>query len=250
MTAIIISASVLLWPGTVFDVKPIAARSSPQLPDLVMAPFDVMPGFSHGIPLIRFPATIGNLGDGEFAITARRTAPWTDDWVVRQRISEAGGGFSSTRTEATLVFAGDQHNHWHVAGLESHRLERVDTGEVVGQVLKQGFCPFDTNHLAPELPGSPAAAVYPEFHCGTWFAVSLRLGISVGWGDEYPWNLLQQQISVEGLEPGRYRVVEVADPFDWFEELDETNNVSWVEFDFEMHDILPDIEIVGRSPEH
>jgi subtilase family serine protease len=43
---------------------------------------------------------------------------------------------------------------------------------------------------------------------------------------------------------GRYRIVQVADPNNLFEELDETNNETSIEIDFEMSGIIPKIEVV------
>ena len=246
--AIIVSVGSLLGPGAAFEPQPLAQRVQPLLPDLIMAPIeDVNPGYSAGAPLLRFAATIANVGAGDFQVAARRASPWSDDWAVSQRVQEAGGGFTERLTPADLVFGGDEHNHWHVEGLEAHRLERADTGEVVGQVLKQGFCAYDTDSYRPDLPRAPQAAYYPESGCGGMFAIGLRLGVSIGWADKYQWDFLEQKIDLTGLPPGRYRIVQVADPFDWFEELDETNNETWVEIDFEMHGIIPSIEVVERA---
>ena len=49
------------------------------------------------------------------------------------------------------------------------------------------------------------------------------MGLSVGWGDEYPWHLFEQEIDISFPE-GRYRLRATADPFGWFDELDEANN--------------------------
>ena len=38
-------------------------------------------------------------------------------------------------------------------------------------------------------------------------------------------------MELTGIPDGRYRIREIADPFNWFDELDETNNETWVEVD-------------------
>ena len=246
--AIIVSVGSLLGPGAAFEPQALPQRRDPLLPDLIMTPIeDVNPGYSAGAPLLRFGATIANVGAGDFLAAARRPAPWSDDWAVSQRVQEAGGGFTERMTPGDLVFGGDEHGHWHVVALESHRLARVDTGEVVGQVLKQGFCPYDTDVYRPDLPRAPRAPFYPESGCGGRFAIALRVGVSVGWGDEYAWDLIEQKVDLTGVPAGRYRIVQIADPFNLFEELDETNNETWVEIDFEMQGIIPSIKVVDRA---
>ena len=249
VVAIVLSVSSLLGPGLTIEPQPLSRRVEPLLPDLVMAPIgDISAGYLEGAPLLRFAATIVNVGAGDFLVAARRPTPWSDDWAVNQRIQEAGGGFTERLTPGDLVFGGDKHNHWHVAGLEAHRLEQVDTGEVVAQVFKQGFCPFDTDAYRIDLPRAPGAATHPESGCGGRYATGLRAGVSVGWGDEYPWDMLEQRIDLSDLPDGRYRIVEVADPFNWFEELDETNNETWVEISVTVNAGIPTIEVLKRAP--
>ena len=248
LMAIAVSLGWLLGVGALLGGQAQEDRRRPLLPDLVMAPIvDVNPGYSAGAPLLRFSATIGNVGAGDFLLAARRVAPWTDHWTITQRVQEADGGFTERPTPGGLVFSTDQHDHWHVEDLEIHRLERVDTGEVVGQVLKQGFCPYDTDPLRPDLPRAPETAFYPEDGCGGRFTVALRVGVSVGWGDEYSWDFIEQKVDLTGLPAGRYRIVQIADPNNWFEELDETNNETSIEIDFEMSGIIPKIEVVEPS---
>ena len=115
-------------------------------------------GTSGNRPYLRFGATIQNLGAGDFMLAARRSWPVSDDWAVTQRIAEAGGGFTERATGAGMIWGGDRHDHWHVRAVEAHRLERVDTGEVVAEVVKQGFCFFDVDVVKPPVAGAPEKA--------------------------------------------------------------------------------------------
>jgi hypothetical protein len=63
------------------------------------------------------------------------------------------------------------------------------------------------------------------------------MGLSVGWGDIYRWDLPGQYINVTGLSPGRYRLEGVADPSDWFKEKDNTNNSTWVDLQLTRTDV-------------
>ena len=53
------------------------------------------------------------------------------------------------------------------------------------------------------------------------------MGLSVGWGDEYPANFAFQWIDISTLPPGDYTVQARADEQNWYVESDETNNCAW-----------------------
>ena len=127
--------------------------------------------------------------------------------------------------------------------MEAHRLQHVDTGTVVGEVLKQGFCPFDVEPFG-DVADAPTVPVYAESGCGTRFDTRLDIGISRGWADIYPWDMLEQQISVAGIPNGRYRILEIADPGNLFAETDETNNETSVLVDIELLGGVPKVTIV------
>src|SRR6476659_897086 len=97
--------------------KPLAVAVDPVLPDLTMVPItEVEGGFrDDGTPIIRFPATIANIGAGDFEAVAKRSWLGGDDWSVVQRIHERTSGFTERATTGTLVYAGDRHDHWHIA---------------------------------------------------------------------------------------------------------------------------------------
>jgi hypothetical protein len=233
------------------DPPPLGQPIEPLLPDLVMAPVEqLVPGLplAGGIHPLQFPATIVNIGKGDFLVEATRSWPWTDDWVVNQRIQDATGGYSERSTPATLILGGDEHGHWHVKGVEDQTLERVDTGEVVARPEKIGFCFYDTTHPYPELPGSPPEVRYQGTACEGPFTTGQVTGLSVGWADVYPHGLPEQRVFIQDLPEGRYRLRQVADPDDEFAESDETNNESWVEFDLYWVAGLPVVEIAGHGP--
>jgi hypothetical protein len=251
VSAIVVVAGVAGYLGT-RGPTPLPNSVHPLLPDLVMAPIEVaMGGLQEltGDPVVRVEATIVDRGAGDFLTSARRDVPWSNDWTVYQRIAEAGGGFTERATPAELLFAGAPHSHWHIQNMEAHRLERIDTGEILHQVIKQGFCPYDTDQEFPDLPGSPAQPVHLEPDCeGPAWTTSLTMGVSVGWGDKYPWHMIEQSIDIAGVPDGRYRIREIADPSDWFRESDETNNETWVDVDIVTSGGIPTVTVTGRAP--
>ena len=233
------------------DTPPLEASAEPLLPDLIMEPIKrLKPGdpLEGGAQSLRFPATIVNVGAGDFLLESTRSWPWTDDWKVTQRIQDATGGYSNHPTTASLVHGGDGHNHWHVRGVEAHTLERVDTGEVLRKLVKLGFCFYDTDYLYPELPRSPTEEQYLGEACEGPFTTGQVVGLSVGWGDLYPEALPEQRIDIEGLPAGRYRLRQVADPDNEFVELDETNNETWVDFDLTWSGDAPSVTIGAHGP--
>ena len=228
---------------------PLAAPVEPQYPDLGMAPLtNILVGHEQGGAIyLRFSASIVNVGDDDLLVAAHRTMPFGNDWRVWQRVNDATGGYSERLTDATLEFAGDAHEHWHVARAEAHQLETME-GEVVASLVKTGFCFFDNLDYSPASPGAPPDVVHRAAACGERFHRDISMGLSVGWGDEYPWYLLGQTINITDIPAGRYRLRAIADPADWFVETDEANNDTWTVVDLKTIDGALQVEVVEQGP--
>lgn len=245
----ILAIGAFLVLGSPGQPKPNPERVSPLLPDLTMAPITYVDGAFAGEdahPTLRVGGTIENRGVGDFILNARRSWPVSDDWVVYQQVQEEGGGFTEQATGAGLVWGTDQHEHWHVAAVEIHRLERIDTGEVLAEIQKQGYCFFDVDTVKPLLPNTPEKAVYLEKACEGRISTSLTVGLSIGWADIYPYDMYQQHIDLSNIPDGTYRLREIADPYGWFEESDETNNETWVDVKITKSGLVPKVEIVSE----
>ena len=139
----------------------------------------------------------------------------------RQRVRAA--------TPATLVWGGHGHNHWHVRLGASYRLFRSGATTPVRTYAKVGYCFFDQIPFRPSLPQAPRVPVFPADTCGGKERLKLEMGVSPGWADPYSWTLPDQRIDVTGLPDGRYRLLAIADPHNWFRESDERNNETWVD---------------------
>lgn len=229
----------------------LGAPVNPILPDLVMGPIEEVRGGLEeftGNPVVRVEATIVNKGVGPFLVSARRDFPWSEHWTVYQQLLESAGGRSESKTAADLIFTGAPHAHWHVLNMEAHRLERQDTGEVLSEVIKQGFCPYDTDPYYPDRAGAPANPAFLESDCeGPAWVTSLKMGVSIGWGDKYPWHMVEQSIEIGGVPDGTYRIREIADPFNWFLESDETNNEAWVDVEIDNSTGIPAVRVVDTA---
>ena len=202
-------------------------------PDLRMAQIPDVTINNTGSQLqLRFSATIVNVGSGPMELFASRSTA-ASGFAVSQRVYDTDGGSTLLPVGgASLVWGGDGHSHWHIRDLENYELDRLDNGSKVGTGEKSGFCFFDTTAFRLSLPGAPANQVYtPGTVCGAndQSATSLKMGISVGWGDRYGTNLPDQYIDVTDLNSGNYRLVATADAGGQFTESDENNNTTWVD---------------------
>jgi len=228
---------------------PLAAPVEPRYPDLGMAPLSslLVGEDPDGRTFLRFSATLVNVGSGPLLVAAHRPFPFDDDWRVVQRVEDAAGGYSERETEARLLFAGDAHAHWHVVGAEAHQLETLD-GEILGGLVKSGFCFFDNVDYATDLPGAPIQATHASAECGLEFDRDIAMGLSIGWGDEYQWYLLDQTIEISAVPDGRYRLRAIADPADLFKETNEANNDTWTVVDLTTVDGRRRVDSVEQGP--
>jgi hypothetical protein len=182
-----------------------------------------------GRKLLRFTAIIVNNGAGPLELSGSRpdtASPMT----VTQRIYEDDGSYIDVPTAASMVYAGDGHDHWHVENLESYVLTYANGSTTLRRGAKVGFCFRDSVAHDLSLPGAPQTAVYtyartcarnqPE-------ALAVLEGLSVGWGDRYAYSVAYQWIDVTGLADGTYRVRAVAEPKHLFSETSTTDNVTW-----------------------
>jgi len=208
----------------------VAAAASDVPPDLGMARVtDVrLNRTSTGRRLLRFSTTIVNVGAGPFELRGAWD-PVQQRWVVTQEITDTTGAQHSVVTDASLMFGGDGHNHWHVHDLLAANLIRLDNGSKVGTSAKLGFCFWDNAEYRLSLPGAPAAPVYGPAGCGISDSTVVSMGLSVGWGDTYPYTLPDQYVDITNLTPGRYRLSVVADANQLFVEQNESNNGTWVD---------------------
>lgn len=234
-----VAAVGVLWTAPI-------AIAQERLPDLGMARLsDITVRNEDGRRLLRYTATIVNVGAGQFELVSNRSSTIDPFGPGRQRIYNATGGFREVSTPTSFVFGGDGHWHWHVRDLETADLTRTDNGSKVGTGAKRGFCFFDNRAYRTSLPGAPATAQYLIAGCGSSSSLALRMGLSVGWGDAYYWNLPDQYVDITGLGPGRYRLSVVADADNWFVESDNANNGTWVDLQIKRN---RQVRVVAYGP--
>jgi hypothetical protein len=206
-------------------VLPASARAADMLPDLTMQkPSDVSTEvLPDGRKVLRYSAVILNVGDGPFELSMSRPDS-ASEFVIGQRLdSDQGRLLAPTRAEAHWSDGTDGHHHFHVSSLETGVLTDPRTGEQ-RMLAKHGFCFMDTSPLRGN---DTSARVYTPSGCGygspeSW--LSLTMGLSVSWKDEYFASFPGQFIDVTGLPSGRYALSVSVNTELGFLEKDYTNN--------------------------
>lgn len=188
-----------------------------------------------GRKLLRYTAVIVNAGTGPFEVHGDR-ADTSAAMTVTQRIYDSSAtGHHDIATAATMFYAGDGHNHWHLRDLETGELIRPDNGVKVGTLAKHGFCFYDNVAWRLSLTGAPQSPFYTN--CGNASSLHIVPGLSIGWGDKYPWSIAFQYIDITGLANGRYRLQTGASTSLGFQESNLSNNSSWVEIRLANHSV-------------
>ena len=205
------------------------ASAHDLMPDLGMARLSDfrIDKLSGGRRVLRYSTTIVNVGTGAFELHGVRTS--ASEMSAAQRIFNSDGAFRDVVTPGTLVFGGDGHNHWHVNHLETSDLVKLDNGNRSATGAKRGFCFWDNVAFRLTLPSAPQNVAYRSTGCGGIDSSTVAMGLSVGWGDEYPATLPDQYIDITNVTPGHYRLSVTADAQNWFAETNEANNTTWVD---------------------
>ena len=235
-----------------------APEGQPLLPDLTpVPPVDVRTTFKDGSTVLRFSSTLVNVGEGDFVLRATRQSTVLErlsaQWVVEQEVEYSINGGELIPTDAAMVWGGDGHDHWHIERVASYRLVPLDdNGDPVDDKSnmvdsKVGFCFFD--HSLHNDSG-PEEAVFSVHACGDLDDREIRMGMSPGWADMYPFTLPGQSINIDGLPDGNYRLWAEADAAQWFDEVSRDNNLTWVDLEISTRDDgLRRARLIGVGPE-
>jgi hypothetical protein len=216
------------------------------LPDLAMAPLDDFHIETvNGRRLLRFTAMMINVGDGHFELRGSRentSQPMTMSQVIYQTTSRTSPIAQQLVTDAVAKYSGDGHNHWHVQ--EMMRYDMWGAGGAF-RGAKVGFCFLDSDPWNLSLPGE-VGPYYRGSTCSTNPSIlSNRMGISVGWGDEYEYFLAWQWVDITGVVGGTYTVRAKVDPYAFFLEKDETNQCAWARVAFTTRSTA--VSVQGRG---
>jgi Lysyl oxidase len=203
------------------------ASASDLLPDFAMGKITTVQINTTKLPghkLLQYNSLIVNIGTGPFEIAGSRPSTTTPTMAAAQDVYQSVGGYRSIPTSDVI---GYQSGEWRLQDLESGWLETVGGGNVAA-LAKHWYCPGDDVHHLPNLPGSPSTAVYPG-QCGKGQSslLSIVLGISVGWADNYTPSDAKQWIDITNVPNGIYYLYAQADPNGYFTEANKSNNTTW-----------------------
>ena len=211
-----------LWPPA---TSPVAAGTD-RLPDLRMAPLaNFYTENSGGERRLRFRTIMTNEGTGPLEVRGRRDNLGQPHLTTRQAIYDSSGNVRLMNSRALMEYAVDGHDHWHIQGVMLYQM--WSASGAVRRGTKVGFCFLDSYRYNLGLPGAPQSPVYPERVCGDRGDLANRMGLSVGWGDDYPANFAYQWIDITTLPPGDYTVQARADEQNWYLESNESNNCAY-----------------------
>jgi hypothetical protein len=201
---------------------------------------------------IGFASAVDNLGAGPLLVDGRRDS--TDDpQMDAEQVVELSDG--STRTYPGVgkleYVQSETHQHWHLLDFDRYELRGLD-GEPARPDQKTGFCLGDRYDATPGRlpPGKPVAPQLTD-ECGRNEPdlLTLREGISVGYGDDYDPHLEGQYIDITGLPAGRYELVHHVNADRSLRESDYSNNAASILIEIgwpDGQDARPRIDVVAR----
>lgn len=196
----------------------------------MVPPFDFRIVFTReGRRLLRFSTVIVNVGRGPFQLYGYDADGATigDILSVRQQIKRSDGTFVSRATTATMAWASDGHDHWHVTGYQKFKLQNLNA-RTLGAGAKTGFCSLDSYRYGSTKPSFYDAE---RFICQVGPTGTVLMGTSRRWGDIYRYDIAYQWVDITGLPNGDYKLKAIADPpfgtGGRFRESNETNNRGW-----------------------
>lgn len=196
-----------------------------------------------------FESAAGNRGDGPLTLVAERRGRQRPTMALVQQVRRSDGGVRSIPLGATLRYVrSPTHAHWHL--LHFMRYELRGEGGRPLRDRKTGFCLGDRYRLGLALERAVRSARYTE-ECGKGEPglLSLRVGISVGWGDDYKPHLEGQEFDVTDLPAGQYVLVHRVNPQRILLESDYGDNVSSLAFELTWpagRARAPKIDVIAR----
>ncbi len=201
-----------------------AQQSEFLLPNLQAFPaydIQVVENFG-GVVELRFSVSTWNSGQGPLELVAGAVERGKQN--VRQRTYREDGSYEESLAGRFVWHQG--HDHFHLEDYALYTLQAIQ-GKSKRSSSKTSFCLMDTDLIDGQLPGAPNSPAYAN--CGNFFQ-----GISVGWADEYGYQLPGQSIELTNLKDGNYRLLIEADPRDRLLETDDSDNTSCVLLDISV----------------
>ncbi|HJT63222.1 MAG TPA: lysyl oxidase family protein [Candidatus Limnocylindria bacterium] len=223
-------ASPALTPDLPPSVDPTPVPTPPipadaLLPNLVMEPLaEWRVEFRNDRRLLRVTTIFSNYGVGAMELTGSRADTSQPTMSMTQIVHLSGGGTVEVPTPVRAEYAGDGHDHWHSQRVVTMELTPVLDPGTSRYGSKLDFCFFDNMRTNAAINGSPSSGFYRFAWCGEPDDLTVRMGLSLGWGDRYQWSFEYQWVDITGLAGGTYTLTATVDQPNDFLETDDTDN--------------------------
>jgi hypothetical protein len=200
---------------------------------------------SIGAVRLRFTTAEDNIGDGPLLLFGHRD-PGSSTMYVKQgfqagRHGPIPGSYAEARlqTENSMYYEpAPMHQHWHLMGFERMQLRTLRGGAMVTD-RKNGFCLGDRYSVrdAHELPNLPRDSETPEYQLSMYLqdnmcaqkdpsVTEVKVGISVGSGDDYQYDVDFQWLDITQVPSGTYDLVNTVNSNHTLHETNYGNNSS------------------------
>jgi hypothetical protein len=199
-----------------------------------------------------FASAVDNVGRGPLLIEGERPDRETPAMAVSQLVRRTDGSARAREAPGELLYAETEtHDHWHLLAFAVYELRNAADGTLVRPSEKTGFCLGDRYETeGADVEGKPARAVWTD-ECGRDQPglLTLRQGISPGYGDDYDPGLEGQFVDVTNVPAGRYVLVHRSNPERALEESDYENNAASVLIQLRRSGTIPTVRVLARCPD-
>jgi hypothetical protein len=200
-----------------------------------------------------FASAVDNVGRGPLLIDGERPGRETPAMEVRQLVRRTDGGARMRELPGEIRYAQTEtHEHWHLLGFEVYELRAAGEGTLVRPSEKTGFCLGDRYETdkGERVEGKPERAIWTD-ECGRDQPglITMRQGISPGYGDDYDSGLEDQFVDVTNVPPGRYLLVHRTNPERSIEEASYENNAASVLIQLRRSGAIPTVRVLARCPD-
>jgi len=228
-----------------------AVTGAELMPDLRQEPpAQVAVRQDDGRPVLVFRSAVANVGQGPLVVNGRRERD-RRTMDATQELRRADGSVVQAPISARLKYQPGWHSHWHVLGFNRFDLRDPSTGARVALSNKVGFCLGSRYQVTAEVPGTPASPAI-NHNCGRHLPglMRMRMGIDVGYVDDYAAFVEFQYIDLTGVRPGRYLLAHQSDPDGHLVVGDRSDDTAYALIDLtapRRADGLPGVAVVATS---
>jgi lysyl oxidase len=202
-----------------------------------------------------FRSAVRNIGTGPLELVGSRPNRKTPYMSIAQLIEQLGRSPLVVREVGRMKYViSPDHRHWHYLDFEEYelmryQLRRAGSTKALRTDHKTGFCLGDRYRIHRHLPAAPPEPVYTG-RCALNHAERLRLrvGISVGYGDDYLAFLEGQDLRLSGLPGGRYVLVHRVNVDRLLRERSYRNNAASVLLSLRWRAGIPTVHVLARCP--